>query len=48
VPIPPGLTSVGIVGIRLDVLTAAGSDSFDTPGRPIAIVSNMQVEYTPR
>jgi hypothetical protein len=47
VTIPPNLSSIGIVGIRLDVLTATGSDPFDTPGRPIAIVSNLRIEYTP-
>ncbi len=48
VTIPAGVTSVGIVGVRLEVLTALGKQAYDTPGRPIAIMSNLRVEYTPR
>lgn len=48
VSIPTGLTSVGIVGARLEETRAAGKAAYDTPGRPIAIVSNIRVEYTPR
>jgi hypothetical protein len=47
VVIPPNLASIGIVGISLTVLTATGNEMFDTPGRPVAIVSNLRVEYTP-
>ncbi len=46
--IPAGVTSVGIVGVRLETLTTLGTQTYDTPGRPIAIVSNPRVEYTPR
>lgn len=49
VAIPAGLTSVGITGLRLSVRTsAAGPEVFDTPGRPVAILSNVRVEYRPR
>ena len=48
VSIPVGLTSIGIVGARLEETRAAGKAAYDTPGRPIAIVSNVRVEYTPR
>ena len=46
--IPPGVASVAIVGTRLTVLTrATGTQTFETPGRPVAIVSNLRLEYTP-
>ena len=46
--LPAGLTSFGIVGTRLEVLTTTGKSSFDTPGRPVAMLSNLRVEFTPR
>ena len=46
VTIPAGITTVGIVGVRLEVLTTLGKQAYDTPGRPIAIASNVRVEYT--
>jgi hypothetical protein len=47
--IPPGVASVGIAGIRLRAETGLATDqTFDTPGRPVAIVSNVRVEYRPR
>jgi hypothetical protein len=48
VTIPAGLSAVGIVGSRLTVLTRVNQEVFDTPGRPVAIVSNLRVEYRPR
>jgi hypothetical protein len=49
VSIPAGVTDVGIVGLRLSVRTnSTGPEVFDTPGRPVAIVSNVRVEYRPR
>ena len=48
VTIPAGVSSIGIVGVRLHVLTRAGDEAFDSPGRPVAIVSNLRIEYTPR
>jgi len=47
ITIPIGVTSVGIVGVRLDVTTRLGDQRYDTPGRPIAIASDMKIEYTP-
>ena len=47
VTVPAGITAIGIVGIRLEVVTRLGRQSYDTPGRPIAIVSNIRAEYTP-
>jgi hypothetical protein len=46
--IPAGLSSIGIVGVKLDILTRTLRATFTTPGRPIAIVSNLRIEYTPR
>jgi hypothetical protein len=46
--IPAGISQVGIVGSRLQTLTRAGGDEvFETPGRPVAIVSNIRLEYKP-
>lgn len=46
--IPSGVSMVGIVGDSLRVRTAAGGDeTFDAPGRPVAIVSNLRLEYRP-
>jgi len=45
--VPAGVASVGIVGMRLKVLTRASEEVFETPGRPVAIVSNVRVEYRP-
>ncbi len=48
ITIPAGISSIGIVGVRLDVTTRAGKEPFDAPGRAIAIVSNPRVEYSAR
>ena len=46
--IPDGIDRIGIVGSRLTVLTGAGGlQTFDTPGRPVAMVSNVRVQYRP-
>jgi len=44
--IPAGVTTVGIVGTRLRVMTrVTGEQTFETPGRPVAIVSDIQLEF---
>jgi hypothetical protein len=43
--IPAGVDEVGIVGSRLTVVNASGRQTFDTPGRPVAMVSNVRVQY---
>lgn len=48
VTIPAGLNSIGIVGVKLSILTRTVRATFTTPGRPIAIASNLRIEYTPR
>jgi len=47
--VPANVDTIAIVGTRLKVVTRAGGEQvFDTPGRPIAIVSRVEVEYRPR
>ena len=48
ITIPAGVGVVGIVGSRLEEWRPAGRGAFDQPGRPIAIVSNVRVDYTAR
>jgi hypothetical protein len=48
ITLPAGLPSVGIVGARLTVITRSTEEVFDTPGRPVAIVSNVRLEYRPK
>jgi hypothetical protein len=38
---------VSILGERLSVVRVDGSDSFTAPGRPIAVISNVMLEYRP-
>ena len=45
--IPAGVSTVGVVGVRLKVLTRSGEETFEAPGRPVAIVSNLRIKYTP-
>jgi hypothetical protein len=46
VTIPAGVTEVSLLGELLDATTAAGREAA-APGRPVAIVSNLRVEYRP-
>jgi len=48
VEIPAGVTSVGIVGTRLEEWRATGRGAFDNPNKPIAMVSNLRISYVPR
>lgn len=47
VTIPAGLDEVSLIGGVLDATTAAGRE-IATPGRTVAIVSHVRVEYRPR
>jgi hypothetical protein len=48
ITIPAAEESVSILGERLSVLRVdGGPDTFTTPGRPIAIVSNVMLQYRP-
>jgi hypothetical protein len=47
VSIPQDVTEVSLLGERLLVKTLDGEESFVSAGRPIAVVSNPTVQYTP-
>lgn len=48
VTIPASATSVSLLGEKLTMVRSDGvSATYTAPGRPIAIVSNVTVEYTP-
>ena len=40
-------TGVSILGDKLSVIRVDGADNFTAPGRPIAVVSNVMLEYHP-
>jgi len=45
--IPGDITEVSFLGERLTVQRSLGRDVFTATGRPVAIISNVTVEYTP-
>jgi hypothetical protein len=47
VDLPAGLTEVSLVGEKLVIERLDGSESITTAGRPIAVVSQVFVEYQP-
>jgi hypothetical protein len=48
VDIPAGVDEVSILGEKLTLVRADGvAATYSAPGRPIAIISNATVEYTP-
>jgi len=47
ISIPAAVSAISIVGIRVELTTKAGSETFSSPGRPVAIISNVRLEYTP-
>jgi hypothetical protein len=46
IPIPDKVTQVSLLGEVLEAVTAIGTETA-TPGRPVAIVSNIRIEYRP-
>jgi hypothetical protein len=50
VTISDNLSSISILGEKLEVVRtdAADPDNFNAPGRPIAIISNVLLQYRPR
>lgn len=46
VTIPAGIDEVSLLGELLDATTAAGRETA-TPGRTVAVVSNVRIEYRP-
>ena len=47
VDVPENVTEVSLLGEKLSVVRYEGPESFSAAGRPIAVVSNVKVEYTP-
>ena len=47
VTIPPEVTEVSILGETIDAMTAAGRETTARPGSPVAILSDVAVEYRP-
>jgi hypothetical protein len=47
ITIPAGVPSIGIVGVKLQVTRRLTTASYEASGRPIAVVSNLRVEYIP-
>ena len=47
VTIPPEEQSVSILGEKLLIVRLDGVENFALPGQPVAIVSNVQIEYRP-
>ena len=45
--IPETEQGVSLLGEKLAVIRVDGKDDFSTPGRPIAVVSNVMIEYRP-
>lgn len=43
--LPSGVTEVAILGEKLTVMRPGGSDLFTSPGRPVATISNVRLEY---
>jgi hypothetical protein len=47
IAIPEEAMQVSILGEKLSVIRVDGVDSFNAAGRPMAIISNVMVEYRP-
>jgi hypothetical protein len=47
IEVGPNVNEVSLLGERLAVEQLDGRETFTAPGRPIAIVSNVRVEYRP-
>ncbi len=45
VSIPADVEEVSILGERLDVVRLDGRDTFNAPGRPIAIIREVEIDY---
>jgi hypothetical protein len=45
--IPEEAMQVSILGEKLSVVRVDGNDTFTAPGRPMALISNVTVEYRP-
>jgi len=47
ITLPAAVASIAIVGVRLEVTNRLGTQAYDTPGRPVAIASNLRIDYVP-
>jgi hypothetical protein len=47
VEIPADVDAVSVLGEKLMVLRVGGEETYVAPGRPIALVSNVKIEYRP-
>jgi hypothetical protein len=47
ITIPEPENQISILGEKLTVDRADGSASYASPGRPIAVISNLMIEYQP-
>ena len=45
--LPAGVEAVSIVGLSLNVVRVDGVDDFSITGRPMAVISNVMLEYRP-
>jgi len=45
--IPETEQGVSLLGEKLSVIRVDGKDEFTTQGRPIAVISNVMIEYRP-
>jgi hypothetical protein len=45
--LPPGITEVSLLGEKLTIERLEGIEVITAPGRPIAVVSQVQIEYRP-
>ena len=48
VTVPTNVNEVSIVGLELEVERVDGREAFGAPGRPIAVLGDVQVEYRAR
>jgi hypothetical protein len=48
ITVPDGVTEISIVGLDLQVQRVDGQQSFTALGRPIAVISDVEVEYQVR
>jgi hypothetical protein len=47
IDVPEDVTEVGLLGEKLTVLSLNGTETFTSVGRPIADVSNVNIDYQP-
>ncbi len=47
VTVPAAVTSISIVGVRVELTGKDGRSAYATTGRPVAIASNFRIDYTP-